>query len=164
MQNYTSDPSNNHLEFKMQPQKLYDDPQRYVEYYTTQAGNGLPGYHGSSAMYGAGLGGLFRGLFRMAIPLLKRGFSIAKPHLKSAARNIVGDVVNSVMSRQTKQQDGSGLMVMSRGVRKRPPGRRSLPKSKKRKNETKTRAKVKRGHTPRRTLKGNTTKLIKNLF
>ena len=104
----------------MQPQKLYDDPQRYVEYYTTQAGNGLPGYHGSSAMYGAGLGGLFRGLFRMAIPLLNCGFSIAKPHLKSAARNIVGDVVNSVMSRQTKQQDGSGLMVMTRGVRKRP--------------------------------------------
>ena len=53
---------------------------------------------------------------------------------------------------------------MTRGVRKRPPGRRSLPKSKKRKNETKTRAAVKRGHTPQRTLKGNTAKLIKNIF
>ena len=68
----------------------------YVDYYRNQAGGGLPGYAGGGVMYGAGLGGLFRGLFRMAIPLLKRGFSIAKPHLKSAAKNIVSDVVSNV--------------------------------------------------------------------
>lgn len=75
-------------------------------------------------MYGAGLGGLFRGLFRMAIPLLKRGFSIAKPHLKSAARNIVSDVVSNVLTRShnDKAQDGSGLMVMARKRMSKPPG------------------------------------------
>ncbi len=44
-------------------------------------------------MYGAGIGGIFKALFRTALPLcvhypLKRGFSIAKPHLKAAAKNI----------------------------------------------------------------------------
>ncbi len=77
-------------------------------------------------MYGAGLGGLFRGLFRLAVPLLKRGFSIAKPHLKSAAKNIATDVVSNVMSRSyndnSKAQDGSGLMVMARKRTSKPPG------------------------------------------
>ncbi len=92
------------------------DTADYVSYYQNQAGCGLPGYSGSGVMYGAGLGGLFRGLFRMAVPLLKRGFSFAKPHLKSAAKNIVSDVVSNVLTRShsDKAQDGSGLMVMAR--------------------------------------------------
>ena len=61
------------------------NPQTYIDYYVAQAGNGLPGFQGAPTMYGSGLGGLFRGLFRMAIPFLKKGFSIAKPHLKTAA-------------------------------------------------------------------------------
>lgn len=97
----------------------------YVNYYQNQAG-GLPGYSGGGVMYGAGLGGLFRGLFRMAIPLLKRGFSVAKPHLKSAAKNIVSDVVSNAFSRtyndNAKAQDGSGLMVMARKRMSKPPG------------------------------------------
>ncbi len=89
-------------------------------------------------MYGAGLGGLFRGLFRMAVPLLKRGFSFAKPHLKSAAKNIVSDVVSKVLTRShsDKAQDGSGLMVMARKRMSKPPGvrrrgQRAAPKKKK---------------------------------
>ncbi len=91
-------------------------------------------------MYGAGLGGLFRGLFRMAVPLLKRGFSFAKPHLKSAAKNIVSDVVSNVLTRShsDKAQDGSGLMVMARKRMSKPPGVRrrgqwAAPKKKKKK-------------------------------
>lgn len=60
----------------------------YVNYYQNQAGGGLLGYAGGAVMYGSGLGGLFRGLFRMAVPLLKTGFNIAKPHLKMAAKNM----------------------------------------------------------------------------
>ncbi len=91
-------------------------------------------------MYGAGLGGLVRGLFRMAVPLLKRGFSFAKPHLKSAAKNIVSDVVSNVLTRShsDKAQDGSGLMVMARKRMSKPPGvrrggQRAAPKKKKKK-------------------------------
>ncbi len=102
-------------------------------------GCGLPGYsEDRGVMYGAGLGGLFRGAVRMAVPLLKRGFSFAKPHLKSAAKNIVSDVVSNVLTRShsDKAQDGSGLMVMARKRMSKPPGvrrrsQRAAPKKKK---------------------------------
>lgn len=121
----------------------------YVDYYRNQAGGGLPGYAGGSVMYGAGLGGLFRGLFRMAIPLLKKGFSIAKPHLKSAAKNIVSDVVTTAMSRgytgNDRNQDGSGLMVMARKRMTKPPGvRRRGHSIKKTKSGQKKRSVVQR--------------------
>ncbi len=106
------------------------DPERYVAYYRSQAGNGLPGYAGGPVMYGGGIGGIFKALFRTALPLLKRGFSIVKPHLKTAARNIASDVVTNALSRSYNDanknnngQNGNGLMVMSRGSFK-PPGAR----------------------------------------
>lgn len=135
----------------------------YIDYYRNQAGGGLPGYAGGAVMYGAGLGGLFRGLFRMAVPLLKKGFNIAKPHLKAAAKNIVSDVISNAMTRSyngdPKAQDGSGLMVMARKRLSKPPGIRrrglSIKKTKrrgkklsvtrrKRKNTKKRNASVKR--------------------
>ncbi|KAL1268826.1 hypothetical protein QQF64_034189 [Cirrhinus molitorella] len=77
-------------------------------------------------LYGSGVGGLFRGLFRMAIPFLKKGFNIAKPHLKAAAKNIVTDVFSNALTRSyndnAKTQDGSGLMVMDRKRMSKPPG------------------------------------------
>ncbi len=106
------------------------DPERYVAYYRSQAGNGLPGYAGGPVMYGGGIGGIFKALFRTALPLLKRGFSIVKPHLKTAARNIASDVVTNALSRSYNDannnnngQNGNGLMVMSCGSFK-PPGAR----------------------------------------
>ncbi len=94
------------------------DPERYVTYYRNQAGNGLPGYAGGPVMYGSGIGGIFKALFRTALPLLKRGFSIAKPHLKAAARNIASDVVTTALSRSyndnnNEGQNGKGLMVVT---------------------------------------------------
>ncbi len=57
----------------------------------------------------------------MAVSLLKRGFNLAKPHLKTAATNIVGDVVsNIVRNMTTKQQEGIGLMVYTKRSAKRP--------------------------------------------
>ncbi len=109
----------------------YYNPRGWMQMITStiieiRAGGGLPGYTGGAVMYGAGLGGLFRGLFRLAVPLLKRGFSIAKPHLKSAAKNIATDVVSNVMSRSyndnSKPQDGSGVMVMARKRTSQPLG------------------------------------------
>lgn len=126
---------------------LNADPMRYVAYYQNQAGSGLPGFAGGGVMYGNGLGGLFRGFFRMAIPLLKRGFSIAKPHLKSAAKNILSDVVSNTISRSfnNNTQDGSGLMVMARKRASRPPGvRRSGQTPKKTKSARKKTPVVKR--------------------
>ena len=112
----------------------YVHPQTYVDYYVHQAGNGLPGFQGAPTMYGSGLGGLFKGLFRMAVPFLKRGFAIAKPHLKTAAKGFVSDVFNNIMSKtQAQNQDGSGLALTARKKSKRLPGRRHVVPNKRRK-------------------------------
>lgn len=113
------------------------NPQVYIDYYKHQAGNGLPGFQGTPTMYGSGLGGMFKALFRMAVPLFKSGFNIAKPHLKTAAKGIISDVVSNVISKKLqREQEGSGLgAIASRHVR-RPPGRRSVTKYKKHKTVT----------------------------
>ncbi|KAI2661667.1 hypothetical protein H4Q32_007310 [Labeo rohita] len=124
------------------------DPERYVTYYQNQAGNGLPGYAGAGVMYGAGFGGMLRKLFRMTIPLLRQGFSIAKPYLKSAAKNILSDVVTNTLTlsfNNNNAQEGSGLMVMSRKRSSRPPGaKRSGKTQKKRKRSPKKTSVIKR--------------------
>ena len=104
------------------------DNNRFMAYYASQAGSGLPGYAGSASQYGYGLGGIFRNLFRFAMPLLKTGYTMAKPHLKTAVRNLAGDVIARVMDKPPRpypnnyHQEGSGLIMHhSRGV-KRPPG------------------------------------------
>ncbi|KAJ1154247.1 hypothetical protein NDU88_007001 [Pleurodeles waltl] len=85
-------------------------------------------------MYGAGLGGFFRSMFRRAMPFLRRGFEIAKPHVKAAATNIAQDVVGSVTSavaeRMNRQpQGGAGLLYKAHGgvKRKRRASRRRGP-------------------------------------
>lgn len=98
------------------------DPDRYTRYYMNQAGTGLPGFSGSATQYGAGIGGIFRSLFRYALPLLKSGFNIAKPHIKNAGKSIAGDIVTRMIARATEpKQEGSGLMVYTRRGLKRPP-------------------------------------------
>jgi hypothetical protein len=72
----------------------------------------------------------------MVLPFMKRGLSIAKPHIKSAAKNIVSEVVANAMTRRAspdvEHQEGSGLMLLSRRPKKRPPGIRRRPAPKKR--------------------------------
>ena len=45
----------------------------YENYYLKQAGEGLPGFHGTKYQRGNGLGSILTGLFRVAAPLLKKG-------------------------------------------------------------------------------------------
>lgn len=105
--------------------KNYGDPTIYRNYYKAQAGYALPGYHGAPVMYGAGVGGIFRSLFRKAVPLLRRGLEIIKPHVKTAAQNIAKDVVGHVSRAvlekvgNTASQEGAGLMYIKRRKRKR---------------------------------------------
>ncbi len=147
------------------------DPELYVAYYRSQAGNGLPGYAGGPVMYGGGIGGIFKALFRTALPLLKRGFSIVKPHLKTAVRNIASDVVTSALSRSYNDannnnngQNGNGLMVMSRGSFK-PPGvriRRGSGRVKKVKRTSKRRTVAKRSQRSRtRRVKKRVKKILR---
>lgn len=102
------------------------DPHRFVSYYENQVGGDLPGFYGAPVMYGRGIGSLFSRLFRFAAPLLKRGFTAAKPHLATAAKNIASQAVTHVMSKinnNGEPQEGSGgIMVLARRPRKKPPG------------------------------------------
>ncbi len=55
----------------------------YETYYMQQAGSGLPFYAGARMQRGHGLGSILSGLFRAAIPLIKK---TAVPALKTVAR------------------------------------------------------------------------------
>ena len=71
-------------------------------------------------MYGAGVGGIFRSLFRKAIPLLRRDLEIIKPHAKNTAQNIAKDVIGhvswAVLDKVVKpaKQEGSSLIYIQR--------------------------------------------------
>lgn len=108
------------------------DPRRFVSYYESQVGGALPGFVGSPVMYGRGIGSVFSKLFRFISPLVKKGFSLAKPHLKTAAKNIASDVISQAVGRmsgasdQGVQEGSGGMMVLARRPRKRPPGQRVM--------------------------------------
>ena len=108
---------------------MRDDPHRFVNYYQNQVGGTLPGFYGAPVMYGRGIGSIFSKLFRFVAPLVKKGCAIAKPHLKTVATNIASDVIGKAVRRfsgpaEMEGQEGSGIMVLSRRPRKRPPGKR----------------------------------------
>lgn len=131
------------------------DPHRFVSYYENQVGGALPGFSGAPVMYGRGIGSIFSKLFRFVAPLMKRGFAIAKPHLKSAAKNIASEVITHAVGKLGDRsaqgvQEGSGsMMVLARRARKRPPGRRVKAGHIKRKRSVE-KSKTKRKHTSRR--------------
>lgn len=105
---------------------LRDDPHRFVHYYHNQVGGG-DRFQGAAVQYGRGIGSIFSKLFRFVSPLVKSGFALAKPHLKRAATNIASDVIGKAMNKITgskEGQEGSGIMVLSRRPRTRPPGER----------------------------------------
>ena len=67
----------------------------YNEYYARQAGGALPYFAGAQYQRGHGLGSLFGGLLRSAMPLIKRGaVALGRGALKTGVR-IAGDVLSS---------------------------------------------------------------------
>lgn len=94
---------------------------RYITYYLNQAGGG-GNFIGSRIQYGNGVAGIFRTLYRMAMPLFVKGFNIIKPHLKTAASGVASDVVSKIArSAFAEKQKGDGLMVLAKRARKTPP-------------------------------------------
>src|SRR5215469_18084241 len=59
----------------------------YEDYYLSQSGSGIPVFQGSRTQVGHGLGSIFAGLFRFAMPLLKSlGITLGKQALRTGAR------------------------------------------------------------------------------
>ena len=66
--------------------------QLYEDYYITQSGNGLPVFQGSRGQREHGLGSMLSGLFRSAVPMLKRGLATFGKHALKTGLEIAGDV------------------------------------------------------------------------
>ena len=120
----------------------------YEEYYSDQAkqkrGN-LPAFHGARFQRGYGLGSIFRGLFRWAVPHLKQGAKMLGKKALQTGVNVAQDVLagenlKTAVAKQGKKalgipsqnspQSGAGIKGTKR---KAQPRNNSLPSGKKRK-------------------------------
>ena len=66
----------------------------WVDYYSNQAGRGMPVFVGTRGQRGHGLGSMLAGLFRRAVPMLKRGLSIFGKQALKTGLNVANDVVD----------------------------------------------------------------------
>jgi hypothetical protein len=72
----------------------YRSDRKYLQdYYLRQAGHGYPVYTGGRFQRGNGLGSIFGGLFKAAMPLLKSGAKTLDREALKTGLSIAGDVV-----------------------------------------------------------------------
>jgi len=66
----------------------------YKDYYLQQSGSGLPIFQGSRGQRGHGLGSMLSGLFRSAVPMIKRGLATFGKHALKTGLEIASDVAD----------------------------------------------------------------------
>ena len=140
--------------------KLYTPNHKlYEEYYLNQAkqkGGNLPAFHGSRFQRGYGLGSIFKGLFRWALPHLQQGAKVlGKKALQTGVQVaqdvLAGENVKTATKKRAKQalgipsqnssQSGGGRKAIKRktpGTKiSSPPGKRvkASPQQKKKPEE-----------------------------
>lgn len=64
----------------------------FEDYYSHQSGSGLNYYQGTTLQKGYGFGGLFRSLFRAAVPLFKSGAKAVGKQLFHSGVNVLSDL------------------------------------------------------------------------
>ena len=89
----------------MKPTHRYNT-KAYHDYYIHQAGKGYPVFAGRRYQRGHGLGNIFEGLFKAAMPLLKKGAKTLEREALKTGLNIARDVVQG---RNIKQAAKSRL-------------------------------------------------------
>jgi len=67
---------------------------QYEDYYLQQSGSGLPIFQGSRGQRGHGLGSMLSGLFRSAVPMIKRGIATFGKHALKTGLEIASDVAD----------------------------------------------------------------------
>ncbi|GIY93390.1 uncharacterized protein F54H12.2 [Caerostris extrusa] len=67
---------------------------KFEEHYTNQSGSGIPHYEGISFQRGYGLGGVFRRLFRAALPFLVRGGKVVGKEALVTGTKVINDVLS----------------------------------------------------------------------
>ncbi|GIY37614.1 uncharacterized protein CDAR_125911 [Caerostris darwini] len=68
--------------------------EKFEEHYTNQSGSGIPHYEGISFQRGYGLGGVFRRLFRAALPFLVRGGKVVGKEALVTGTKVINDVLS----------------------------------------------------------------------
>lgn len=101
----------------------YTDPHFFDQYYLNQVGSGtgLPVYHGSTRLQrGYGLGGLLGGLFRSAMPLLKKGAMTVGRQALQTGVDIAQDVISgqNVKTAAKRRLKAAGKQLGSKALRK----------------------------------------------
>ena len=112
--------------------KLYTPNHKlYEEYYLNQAkqkGGNLPAFHGARFQQGYGLGSIFKGLFRWAMPHLQQGAKVLGKKALQTGVQVAQDVlegnnVNTALAKRSKEairglvpQAGSGRKATKRKV------------------------------------------------
>ena len=78
----------------------HHDTKAYQDYYIHQAGNGYLVFAGRRYQRGDGLGSIFGGLFKAAMPLLKKGAKTLGRKALKTGFNIAGDDVQGINIKQ----------------------------------------------------------------
>ena len=76
----------------------------YENYYISQSGNGIPVFEGHRGQRGHGLGSMLSGLFRGAVPMLKKGLSIFGRQALRTGLDMVNDVVEGKSFRDSARE------------------------------------------------------------
>jgi hypothetical protein len=116
-----------------------------LDYYTKQSGGGIPHFEGYRGQRGHGLGSILSGLWRSAVPILKRGLTFFLPAALRTGAKIANDVadgrsfMDSAKSRVSERinEYAPGLLPQSGTGRRR---RRSKVSRKRKPRGKKTRA------------------------
>ena len=114
----------------------HHDAKAYHDYYIHQAGKGYPVFAGRIYQRGHGLGSIFGGLFKTALPVLKKGAKTLGREALKMGLNIAGDVVQG---RNIKQAAEARLKSTGQNLFQKamdtvgPPGQRAMKGPAKRK-------------------------------
>ena len=97
------------------------DAASHANYYDQQAGHGLPVFAGASFQRGHGLGSLFGGLVRMAMPLLKTGAKRLGKEALKAGVGVAGDVLSgqNVKTSMKRHATQAARRTVRKGIKRK---------------------------------------------
>ncbi|GBN69535.1 hypothetical protein AVEN_183597-1 [Araneus ventricosus] len=86
---------------------------KFQEHYTNHKGSGIPYCEGVSFQKGYGLGGIFRRLFRAALPFLEKGGKALAKEALITGTNVINDVVSGedikIAAKRRSKEAGKNL-------------------------------------------------------
>ena len=92
--------------------------QAHKQYYTSQAGSGLPGFQGLRYQRGHGLGSLFRSLVEVAAPLLKKGAIALGKSLRQKALKAGAELAQDYLGDNKRNSNQRKCVISSRAVKR----------------------------------------------